>query len=301
MIELVVVATALLLSAPIMLVIAAIIFFKDGRPIFFSQVRIGRQGYHFRIYKFRKFHASEGAGAPLTLAKDSRLTRFGRFLARTKLDELPQLWNIVCGDMAIVGPRPESLDFVACFSGRYRCVLGHRPGVFGPNQVVFRDEGALFEGRADPEQFYRTVLFPIKADIDAAYFAQRTVYRDFGWCVRGLQAILGWGAVLSNRKMIVKTMEDGIGRSGSAGQVGLADIGLAVRFPRWGAVEISIEGESTAAAGIESSIHCRREHRNVVTRRQRRARAGVDEGGWSAPPLSALWSFAGRIRRRREH
>ena len=107
---------AALILGPLLLLVAAAVWLESGGPLLFCQVRIGKGGRHFCMYKFRKFHADAGdAGSPLTLKKDHRLTFVGSILAATKIDELPQLWNVLRGDMSIVGPRPESLAFADCF------------------------------------------------------------------------------------------------------------------------------------------------------------------------------------------
>jgi lipopolysaccharide/colanic/teichoic acid biosynthesis glycosyltransferase len=188
--------TGLLVLSPIMALVGLAIWVESGRPIFFSQVRLGKGGRHFRIYKFRKFHKDNGAaGRAVTVKGDCRMTRLGRILERTKLDELPQLWNIFKGDMSVVGPRPESLDLVDCFTGPYVKVLDHKPGIFGPNQVLFRDEAELYPDRFDPEQFYRDILFPLKASIDIACFHYRTVLSDIRWIIRGVLAVFGLGSL----------------------------------------------------------------------------------------------------------
>ena len=172
------------------LVVVAILL-ESGRPILFCQLRLGRNGQPFRIYKFRKFYPTCGSdGAGVTVKGDSRMTPLGYWLERTKLDELPQLWNIFVGEMSFVGPRPESIKFADCFDDRYREVLAHTPGIFGPNQVFFRSERELYPADEDPEAFYRQVLFPMKADIDLAYFSSRSLLQDVGWIVRGVLAVL---------------------------------------------------------------------------------------------------------------
>ncbi|MGC1574704.1 MAG: sugar transferase [Beijerinckiaceae bacterium] len=184
---------ALIVFTPLMLVIVLAIWMGGSRPIFFSQVRLGLRGRHFRIYKFQKFYNRCGAASGLvTVDNDPRFTRLGRFLGKTKLDELPQLWNILKGDMSIVGPRPESLELAHCFSGIYLRVLQYRPGLFGPNQVLFRNESSIFPDNYDPEKFYCEYLFPLKANIDLAYFPHRTLVSDIGWVIRGLLAVIGW-------------------------------------------------------------------------------------------------------------
>jgi lipopolysaccharide/colanic/teichoic acid biosynthesis glycosyltransferase len=143
------------------------------------------------MYKFRKFGPRCGCdGSPLTLQEDDRLTAVGRVLAATKLDELPQLWNVFRGDMSLVGPRPESLSFSDCFRDGFERVLDHKPGVFGPCQVLFRHESKLYPADALAADYYREVLFPAKARIDLAYFPRRTLVSDFGWIARAGHVIV---------------------------------------------------------------------------------------------------------------
>jgi hypothetical protein len=115
----------------------------------------------------------------------------GKLLLRTKLDELPQLWNILNGEMSVVGPRPETPAFADCFGEAYGKVLDYKPGIFGPSQVFFRNEGSLYPNDRDPERFYRDVLFPLKARIDLDYFPHRTMMGDLAWIFRGMLAVFG--------------------------------------------------------------------------------------------------------------
>ena len=196
LLDLIIACTGLVILAPIMMLVAIAIWADCGRPIFFSQVRVGQMGRHFRMYKFRKFHKDcDTIDCPVTIKNDRRMTRLGRRLARTKLDELPQLWNVLKGDMSVVGPRPESLDLADCFVGFSRRVLDHKPGIFGPNQVFFRDEASLYRDTSDPEKLYREALFPLKARIDLAYFPQRTILSDIGWIIFGVLAVFGLRSV----------------------------------------------------------------------------------------------------------
>ena len=190
--DIVVALTGIICFLPILIPVVLAIRLDSPGPIFYSQNRLGQNGRIFRLYKFRKFHDG-AAGKAVTVKNDSRMTRVGRFLERTKIDEVPQLWNVLKGDMAIVGPRPETLDFADCFEGVYRGVLDHRPGVFGPNQVYFRNEGALFPENSDPHAFYRAVLFPAKARIDLGYFPRRSLPQDIVWLFRGVLAVFGVG------------------------------------------------------------------------------------------------------------
>jgi lipopolysaccharide/colanic/teichoic acid biosynthesis glycosyltransferase len=115
----------------------------------------------------------------------------GKILEKTKLDELPQLWNVIKGDMSIVGPRPESLSFEDCFVGPFRAILRQKPGLFGPTQVQFRNESAYYQSCEDAEQIYRRVLFPAKATIDLLYYQNRSMLHDMIWIGRGVAAVLG--------------------------------------------------------------------------------------------------------------
>ena len=172
--------------APVMPIVTLAIWIESGRPILFSQLRLGQNGRPFRMYKFRKFRPDcDNHGCPLTVERDSRLTAIGRVLAASKLDELPQLWNVLRGDMSLVGPRPESLAFTDCFRNGFEKIHEHKPGLFGPCQVMFRHESKLYPPGVAAVEFYRQVLFPAKAEIDIGYFSRRTLVSDLGWILRG--------------------------------------------------------------------------------------------------------------------
>jgi lipopolysaccharide/colanic/teichoic acid biosynthesis glycosyltransferase len=205
---------ALFLLAPLMILVALAIWIDSGRPIFFSQVRVGQGGRHFRLYKFRKFRPNQGGlGHAVTLQNDPRLTPLGSVLAWTKLDELPQLWNVLTADMSIVGPRPETLEFADCFRGSYRKVLDYKPGIFGPNQVFFRNESLLYTEMCDPQQFYREVLFPLKARVDLTYFPSRNLFLDIAWIFRGVLAIFGLRSCPRESVRWIEKVEDWIKQS----------------------------------------------------------------------------------------
>ncbi|MBZ9682784.1 sugar transferase [Mesorhizobium sp. CO1-1-7] len=184
---------AAIVFAPLMLLIAFALFLEGGRPVLFRQPRIGAGGRMFHIYKFRKFEVlCDPQGPALTSIGDRRLTKIGRILASTKLDELPQLWNVLRGDMAIVGPRPESLAFADCFHGGFEAVLRYKPGLVGPTQVLFRHEASLYPVSGDLSSFYREALFPIKAKFDLSYYPRRTIASDVVWMILGFLAVIGW-------------------------------------------------------------------------------------------------------------
>lgn len=185
-------AVSLIALLPLMSLIALAIVLESGRPVFFSHTRLGLGGRPFRMYKFRKFHKDcSSNGLQLTLDGDARMTRIGRLLRATKLDELPQLWNVLIGDMSIIGPRPESTGYAECFKDGFEDVLKHKPGILGPTQVKFRDEAAYFPAVGDVDEFYRKVLFPIKAQMDLDYYSGRSFLWDLGWLVQGILVTIG--------------------------------------------------------------------------------------------------------------
>jgi lipopolysaccharide/colanic/teichoic acid biosynthesis glycosyltransferase len=188
--DIIVAGAALLVLSPLMLLIAAAIRIETPGPVLFAQPRLGRDGKPFRLFKFRKFPDGPAERGPaVTLHADARLTRVGRLLQESKLDELPQFWNVLTGDMTLVGPRPESPRFADCFGGSYRPVLRYRPGLFGPAQVLFRNESVLFPANRDPEDYYREVLFPAKARLDLAYYATADLAQDIEWLLRGVLTV----------------------------------------------------------------------------------------------------------------
>lgn len=221
--DLVVACLAIIVLSPVMLLIALAICLESGAPVLFYQVRLGQHGRPFHIYKFRKFRRDCGTdGSPLTFDGDSRMTVVGLFLRATKLDELPQFWNVLRGDMSVIGPRPESLAFADCFTGGYERVLDHRPGILGPSQVTFRNESALYAGEADPDKLYRAVIFPTKARIDLDYYSKRTLFSDVLWIFRGILAIAGWNPSRASRP----TADGGEERAnGMAGSLKIAELG----------------------------------------------------------------------------
>ena len=140
------------------------------------------------------------AGPGVTVNGDIRMTRLGRFLERTKLDELPQLWNILKGEMSFVGPRPESKRFAHLFNGEYKAVLRYVPGIFGPSQVQYRNEGMLYPPDEDPETYYCRVVFPEKAKLDTDYYNKAYFYSDIGWIIRGITVSIFWSDSLTGNE-----------------------------------------------------------------------------------------------------
>jgi lipopolysaccharide/colanic/teichoic acid biosynthesis glycosyltransferase len=170
--------SGLVFFAPVFLTVAFMLKLCDRRgSVFFVQPRIGQKGRPFFIYKFRSMHRSP-QGPAITVGNDPRITGIGRVLRRTKLDELPQLWNVLRGDMSFVGPRPEVAKYVAFYSESQREVLRLRPGITDPASFAFYEESDLLAKADDPEGFYRDILIPEKIRINLEYASQATLLKD---------------------------------------------------------------------------------------------------------------------------
>jgi lipopolysaccharide/colanic/teichoic acid biosynthesis glycosyltransferase len=169
-------AVALIVLAPLFAAIALLVVLDSPGPVFYRAERVGFRGEPLAMLKFRKMHrAARGAG--LTVAGDARLTRVGAWLARTKLDELPQLWHVLRGEMSLVGPRPESPDFVARFPAEYAVILGVRPGLTGFTQLAFAREGSILDP-TDAHAHYVNALLPQKVGLDRMYAERLGTRRD---------------------------------------------------------------------------------------------------------------------------
>lgn len=159
----------LVLTLPIFLIAATAIKLDDGGPVFYRQLRVGQQGRAFRIWKFRTMANSPPPSAPLTVGGDPRITRIGRLLRRTKVDELPQLINVLLGDMVLVGPRPEVPCFVQQYSDAQRQVLRLKPGITDPASLAYIDEETVLRRAANPVAYYYEHIMPKKIDINIDY------------------------------------------------------------------------------------------------------------------------------------
>jgi lipopolysaccharide/colanic/teichoic acid biosynthesis glycosyltransferase len=176
MVDVVVAGLALAVLAPVLALIALLIVLDSPGPIFYRADRVGFRGRPLRMLKFRKM-PTDARGASLTIADDARLTRVGAWLARTKLDELPQLWHVLRGDMSLVGPRPESPGFVDRYRAEYGLILSVRPGITGYTQLAFAREGAILDPY-DPERHYVSGLLPQKIALDRLYAGRGSLRRD---------------------------------------------------------------------------------------------------------------------------
>jgi len=167
----------LMVLAPIFIGAALLILFGDRWPVFFRQKRIGRYGESFLILKFRTMRKGS-AGPPITAGGDGRITRAGAWLRRLKIDELPQLINVLRGDMSLIGPRPEVPEYVELRQDLWRKVLAVRPGLTDLASLAFRDEEAILGPASDPDAYYRSVVLPEKLRLNVQYQQSRSFTRD---------------------------------------------------------------------------------------------------------------------------
>ena len=170
-------AIALVLLAPVVLVIAIAVRIDSRGPVLFAARRVGERGHAFTAWKFRTMRVASDRASRISGPADPRITRVGAALRRTRLDELPQLWNVARGDMRLVGPRPEDPAFVDPADPRWAPILALRPGITGLAQLAFHDEAAALDP-ADPERSYRETVLPRKLAVDAAYAARRSARLD---------------------------------------------------------------------------------------------------------------------------
>jgi len=187
--DLVASAAGLLILSPVFLVIVVAIRATSPGPAFYRATRIGKDGREFRLYKFRSMVVdADRQGPGITTAGDSRVTPIGRFLRRSKLDELPQLFNVLKGDMSLVGPRPEDPRYVALYTPEQRAVLTVRPGITSLASVQYRHEEAMLNGD-DWERVYVQEILPNKLAVDLEYIRNATLKTDIALILRTLLAI----------------------------------------------------------------------------------------------------------------
>jgi lipopolysaccharide/colanic/teichoic acid biosynthesis glycosyltransferase len=170
-------SAGLVLLLPVFAVLALAIVLDDGPPVLFRQTRIGRGGRPFRLWKFRTMHVGS-RGRAITAAGDHRVTRVGAALRKWKLDELPQLFNVLVGDMSLVGPRPEVPEFVEPDSPVWDAVLKVRPGITDLATLFYRSEERLLGAARDPVAFYRETVLPAKLRLNLKYMASRSFAQD---------------------------------------------------------------------------------------------------------------------------
>lgn len=168
----------LLFLWPVLLVVAILIRIKmPGGPVIFKQKRVGRNGKLFTMYKFRSMTVGHG-GSSVSVAGESRITPLGAKLRHYKLDELPELWNVLVGDMSFVGPRPDVPGYADQLKGENREVLQLRPGITGPASLKYRNEEDLLAMQPDPQKYNDEVIFPDKVRINLYYLHNYSFVKD---------------------------------------------------------------------------------------------------------------------------
>jgi lipopolysaccharide/colanic/teichoic acid biosynthesis glycosyltransferase len=196
--DIAVAATGLIALFPVMAVVAVLIKCDSQGPVFFKQRRMGKGFRDFLIYKFRTMKEnSELTGGLITIGEDPRITRFGRFLRKTKIDELPQLINVLKGEMSLVGPRPEIPRFVELFRSEYAEILTVRPGITDLASLKYHDESKLMSQFIAPEEEYVRSILPDKIRLAKEYIDRSSMLFDLSLMLRTLPKLFGFRA-LSN-------------------------------------------------------------------------------------------------------
>lgn len=176
--------------SPLFLVIATLVRITSEGPVFYRATRVGRYGKPFKVYKFRTMVVNaDKLGPGVTGATDPRVTPIGRFLRKTKLDELPQLINVLRSEMSIVGPRPEDPRYVALYTEEQHKVLNARPGITSPASIQYRDEESMLTGDDWEEHYIQTVM-PAKLAIDIEYAKNANLWHDIGLILKTLRSLL---------------------------------------------------------------------------------------------------------------
>ncbi len=184
-------AAGLVVLSPVLAAVSAAIWASDRGPVFFRQERVGLHGRHFRIHKFRSMRV-DNAGAQVTSANDDRITPIGKVLRKTKLDELPQLIDVLVGDMSVVGPRPEVPQYVRQWPADARAeILSVRPGISDPASVAFRNEQDELAASGDPERHYVEEILPRKVAMYRDYVRSRSFAGDLRVIGDTLAAVIG--------------------------------------------------------------------------------------------------------------
>lgn len=177
---------ALLLAATWWIILPALLAASvDTRASgLFQQTRVGKHGMLFKVYKVRTMRVTKEPGTNVTTRYDARITRLGAVFRRFKIDELPQLWNVLIGDMSLVGPRPDVPGFADQLTGEDRLLLTIRPGITGPATLAYRDEEVLLANQAEPETYNREVIYPHKVKLNLEYIHNYSLRKDIDYLIQ---------------------------------------------------------------------------------------------------------------------
>jgi lipopolysaccharide/colanic/teichoic acid biosynthesis glycosyltransferase len=245
----------LLLLAPIMALIALCVVLESRGGPFYRAARVGKHGCRIYVLKFRKMRRG-AAGRPLTVADDERFTRLGRYLARTKLDELPQLINVIRGQMSLVGPRPEDPSFVERHSAEFEPILKVRPGMTGLSQLAFAAESRILDP-TDPILDYEERILPQKLKLDALYVNQWHPLLDVRiacWTLAETLLSVPVSVDRSTARMGVRTASGGRRRAAPGWSAGPGVLGVERSALAVGEVDPAGNSASAAAASVASEV-----------------------------------------------
>lgn len=171
--------SVLLIFSPLLIILSLIIYFNDFGPVFYMAPRVGQNGRLFRMFKFRTMVVNaDKIGASSTTASDKRITRVGKLLRKTKLDELPQFINVLTGQMSVVGPRPEVKSFTDMFTEEEKAILSVKPGITDYASIWNSDEGKILEGAEDPDMAYKELIWPEKKRLQLKYVRDHSFWTD---------------------------------------------------------------------------------------------------------------------------
>lgn len=171
--------TALILLSPFLLFISILIKITNNGSIFFIQERVGKNGSLFKMIKFRTMYTDHNDNNTISVKGDSRITKLGFFLRKYKIDELPELINVLFGDMSFVGPRPDVKGYADKLKGDHRKILKLRPGITGPASIKFINEELLLSKQENPKYYNDNVIYPEKVRINLDYFYNNSIWIDF--------------------------------------------------------------------------------------------------------------------------
>jgi len=180
----------LIILLPFMLIIAILIKFDSKGTVFFKQIRITKGGKEFKIFKYRTMKAGSDKYSQITVGKDERITKIGSFLRKYKLDEIPQLINVLIGDMSLVGPRPEVPKYVALYTDEQKEILKVKAGITDYASIEFSDENDLLASEEDPEKEYIEKIIPKKIELNKKYLSEISVLTDIRIILLTIKKIL---------------------------------------------------------------------------------------------------------------
>jgi lipopolysaccharide/colanic/teichoic acid biosynthesis glycosyltransferase len=196
---------AIVLLCPLFAIVGMMIKWTSPGPILYWQDRVGRGGRIFKIAKFRSMVVgADKNGLGITVSGDARVTRFGAFLRKSKIDEFPQLWNVLKGEMSLVGPRPELPQYVSAYTPEQRLVLQVRPGITDPASIRYRHEEAVLAMNPNPDKFYRHVILPDKLAINIQYIRDISMYSDIKCVIQTMTSLFKQPTILASEPIAGK-------------------------------------------------------------------------------------------------